>query len=137
MKILADGWPKALLNCVLLSAILLYVSLPFWGFATWHRVLPEHDHVLVEADQHHAAYDPMLTSQNLPSRCVDCAFPQPSMTMMHLPNAVGWLSVVMLVLGLISPFRIAIPPARIERVAQYVLFVPSFSLSPVEHPPTG
>ncbi len=139
MKILADEWPKALLNCVLLSAIFLYMSLPFWGFETWHRVLPEHDHVLVSADHFHptgTVDDTTLsTRQNALTSCVDCNSAQPSITVMHLPNAVGLLSFFALVIGAVSPFTLTIPPALIERVPQVILRVPSFVWTPVDPPP--
>ncbi len=139
MKILADEWPKALLNCVLLSAILLYVSLPFWGFATWHRVLPEHDHVLVSADHAQGTTDDTTWSASSSQLiyCVDCSSSQPSLTVMHLPNAVGMLSFFALVIGAVFSLAILLIPSFVERIPEFVLSILSFILSPVDPPPTA
>jgi hypothetical protein len=111
MKTIADDRLKAPLNCVLLSAILLYMLLPFMGVAAWHRVVPEHDHLFVNGDHHHdepsnSNGEMLPAPQNIFNDCVGCDSSQPSITVVHLPNPTGSLSLFALVIGFVASFVI-------------------------------
>ena len=142
MKTIANDWLKALLNCVLLSAILLYVLLPFMGVATWHRVVPEHDHLFVNGDHHHdepTHSDGELSPapQNLFDDCVNCNSSQPSLTVVHLPNPTGSMSVFALVIDFVASFTIAIPPSLAGRIPAFLFHASVFISSPPVPPPNA
>ena len=133
MKILADDWLKVLSNGVLAGAILFYSFLPFLGLATWHNVVPEHDHLFVGVDHHDQPSDPHDEIAPQPSfnDCVACNSSQPSINVVHLPNPAGSSSFFALIIGLIAVFTITIPPSFAERVRSFVLDSPRFILSPL------
>jgi len=137
MKFLADDWPKALLNCMLAGAILFYSFLPVLGLATWHNVVPEHDHLFVGVDHHDQPSDSHGEILPQPSfnDCVTCTSAQPSITMMHLPNPTGSSSFFVLIIGLVASFTIKIAASLAKRVPALVLRVPRFVLSPLDPPP--
>lgn len=126
MKTLADDWPKALLNGVLVGAILFLSILPALGWA-WHRVLPEHTHVFIGAT--HSDADeilPAALSPDDPGLCLDCTTPQMSSGIVHLPSAFG-LQVLGVVATLGVIFLCFVPPAFPERV----IFPPFLYQSPI------
>lgn len=89
MRYLADEWPK-LLTGILVGAICFLTVLPSLGWA-WHRVLPEHTHVILNPYQVTADTDSYAHSIIIhnPEICSDCAT-QISSGVIHLPGTVGW-----------------------------------------------
>ena len=130
MKTRADDWPKAPLNGVLMASIVFLTLLPSLGWA-WHRVLPEHTHVFLQAM--HSDEDeivPAAPSPDGPDPCLDCTTPQMSAGIEHLPSTLG-LQVLGVVATLGAISLSFVPPAFPERIN-----TPSFSYrSPILFPP--
>jgi hypothetical protein len=137
MKIMADDWLQVLLHGVLAGAILFYSLLPVLGLATWHNVVPEHDHLFIGVDHHDQPSDPHGEIAPQPSfnDCVACSSSQPSINVVHLPNPASSSSFFALIIVLIAVFTITIPLSFAERVPPFVFDTPRFILSPLEPPP--
>lgn len=142
MKSLTRDWLNALGNGVLLCAIMLYAWLPLLGFAAWHRVLPEHAHVLVaggqsagEPDASAGAFAPAL--QDRGNACSACRSSQPRITMVHLLSPAGALSLFELVVGCVAIFFRVCLSAHSERVPAFLFHAPGFIAAPPDPPPNA
>ncbi len=129
MKTLADDWPKALLNGVLVGAILFLSILPALGWA-WHRVLPEHTHVFVGvAHSDDEEIVPTSPAADEPAPCLDCTTPQISSGIAHIPSSLG-LQVLGVAATLGAIFLSIVPPDFLE----HVVFPPFLYRSPIVLP---
>ena len=139
MNIRTDEWSTPLLNGVLICAILFYASLPFLGLDTWHRVIPEHDHLFISADHHHDLTPP--NDQILPSTpardCVSCNSTQLGINVIHLPNPTGASSFFAFVIGSTAVITIGFLVLFVRRVPGLTLHAPRFISAPLDPPPNS
>ena len=129
MNTQADDWPKEPLNGVLIASVIFLSILPSLGWA-WHSVLPEHTHVFVGI--RHSDADEVLAAAPAPSdlgACLNCATPQLTPGLEHLPTNDGVQILGFAALGLI--LACFVPPAYEERL----VLLPFLYRSPVQAPP--
>lgn len=128
----------SLLNLIVLSAVLLYALIPVLGLETWHRVIPEHDHLLLSSSHDNSSTD--LNAPDtlpVPITCTTCSSAQTEITVLHLPNPLGASSVFTIgacdanLLILVHPFVL------IENVPDYAFHTPQLFFVPLDPPPTS
>jgi hypothetical protein len=132
----ADDWPQAPLNGVLIVSIVFLTLLPALGWA-WHRVLPEHTHVFLQAV--HSDEDEIVPAAPMPEGpdpCLVCTTPQMSSGIEHLPSTLG-----LQVLGIVASLGVMllsfVPPAFQERVILSAFSYQSPIFFPPDPPPNA
>lgn len=132
----ADDWPKALLNGVLVGAIVFLSVLPALGWA-WHRVVPEHTHVFV--GESHSHVDEVLPANALPdeeqSFCSNCSGTQIGAGIVHLPGNAGLQVLGAAALGAL--LWILAPPSLSERMNIPIVFYRPPLIFPPDPPPNA
>jgi hypothetical protein len=131
----ADDWPKALLNGVLVGAILFLSILPALGWA-WHRVLPEHMHVFVGVA--HSDEDEILppsTPDASSSLCSNCSGTQIGPGIVHLPGNAGLQVLDMAALSALH--WVFAPPSLAERIGIPTIFYRPPLIFPPDPPPNA
>jgi hypothetical protein len=133
MKMTAFQWRKAV-GGLLLCAVLFLTLLPSLGW-TWHRVLPEHEHVYVARppidDDEIAPTTQVMSEQE---DCLDCTQTQIRTGTIHLPGL--GMQVLGVVANLVDFASITIPPDFTTRVNIYLAFYSPPTLVLLDPPPT-
>jgi hypothetical protein len=132
-KTTADDWPKALLNGVMLGAIMFLSVLPALGWA-WHRVLPEHMHIYIGTA--HSDADEIVPAQLVlddVGECLNCQGTRISSGVEHLPGNSG-LQVLGIAAIDLTPFALELPSFSDQVILPQPFYLPPVLL-PSDPPP--
>ncbi len=129
----AFRWRKAVLF-TLLSAIFLLNFLPWLGW-TWHRVLPEHDHVFLGRVSQHEDEELAPPAIEAAQVCTDCLETRIESGVVHLPAGIA-LQLLALAMSLSTVFILTFDFSLTSRVSEPTLLYLPPCLAPADPPPT-
>ena len=134
MKHLADDWPKALLDGVMVSAIIFLALLPYFGRA-WHRVLPEHGHLFVGTG---SGLEQDILSGLISITRQGAQFDpgDPVAAVIHLPDPTGTLQVFTVAIVLTGTLFIFVSTGFSSRVIPSPICYTPALIPPPDPPPT-